>query len=154
MEQCLLSLDLLLIEKYRYSMTHFKGSYLGNKKISLTHLESNATIQTSAPKDNQGDGSAFSPTDLFASSLGACQLTVMSIYAERSGISLAGSYFEVEKIMSDVPRRVKEILVTTHLPNALTEDERKKLESISETCPVKRSLHPDIIVKECYCYDV
>lgn len=135
-------------------MTNFKGTYLGNKKLSLCHLESDTTIQTAAPKDNQGDGSSFSPTDLFASSLGACQLTVMSIYAERSGIALTGSYFEAEKIMSDVPRRVKEIKVVTHLPTALSEEERRKLETIADTCPVRRSLHPEIVVTETFVYDV
>lgn len=135
-------------------MTSFKGKYLGNKKIELTHLDSGVTITTDAPKDNQGDGTSFSPTDLFASSLGACQLTVMSIYAERSGISLEGSWFSLSKYMSAAPRMVSKIIVEMHMPEVLTELERSKLEQISKTCPVHHSLNASVQVDIRFFYDV
>lgn len=134
-------------------MTSFTGKYLGNKKVELTHLDSGVSIKLDAPKDNQGDGTSFSPTDLFASSLGACQLTVMSIYAERSGISLEGAWFKLEKFMSAAPRMVSKILVEMHLPKSIDENERRKLEQISKTCPVHHSLNASVQVDVRFLYD-
>jgi uncharacterized OsmC-like protein len=135
-------------------MTSFTGKYLGNKKVELTHLDSGVTIVTDAPKDNHGDGTSFSPTDLFASSLGACQLTVMSIYAERTGISLEGSWFNLSKHMSAAPRMVSKIIVEMHLPRELNDVERLKLEQISKTCPVHHSLNASVQVDVRFFYDV
>lgn len=131
-----------------------KGQYVGQKKVALTHVDSGTSITTAAPADNQGDGSSFSPTDLFTSSLGACMLTIIGIIAEREQVSLEGSYFRVEKIMNQSPRRVGEIILDLHLPNALSVEQRKKYEQAAKTCPVHHSLHPDIKVSCTYHYDV
>jgi len=131
-----------------------EGRYLGDKKVALTHLDSGAVITTAAPKDNGGDGSSFSPTDLAAASLGACMVTIMGLMAEREGISLAGTWFRVEKHMSAAPRRLGRLPVSIHLPRALSPAEREKLERGAHTCPVAHSLHPEVAVEVAFIYDV
>lgn len=130
------------------------GKYIGNKKIELRHNDSGAVIYTAAPLDNNGDGSSFSPTDLFTSSLGACMLTIMGILAERDAIDLSSSYYLIEKIMSDSPRRVGKIILDIHLPSNFTDEQKKKYERAANTCPVHHSLHPEIDVKISFIYDV
>ena len=131
------------------------GKYIGNKKVELIHLDSDAKIITSAPKDNNGDGSSFSPTDMLTSSLGACMLTVVGIVAERDQISIQGSFFNIEKIMSSSsPRRVAKITLDMHLPSHLSDETRLKYQRAAATCPVHHSLHPDIQVDVKFVYDV
>lgn len=130
------------------------GNYIGNKRIELRHVESGATIRTVAPKDNNGDGTLFSPTDLFAGSLGACILTIMGIVGDRDGLDLSGSHFRVEKHMASSPRRVAKLLVEIHLPADLDADTRTKLERAGNTCPVHHSIHPEVELKIDYLFDV
>ena len=120
------------------------GRYAGNLKVDLHHGPSGVEIRTAAPVDNNGDGSSFSPTDLLAVSLGTCMVTVMAIYAERHGLPFAGTSFQLEKHMRADPRRVDAIPVTVRMPAALTAEQREKLEHIALTCPVHRSLLPEI----------
>ena len=120
------------------------GRYAGGLKVGLRHGPSGAEIRTAAPVDNAGDGSSFSPTDLLAASLGACMVTVMAIYAERNGIPFEGASFSIEKHMRPDPRRVDALPVTLRLPAVLTEEQRRKLEHVALTCPVHRSLLPEI----------
>jgi putative redox protein len=137
------------------SMTVFiEGRYQGAKKVALCHAESGVTIETAAPKDNGGDGSSFSPTDLVAAAVGSCMVTIMGLMAERDGSSLAGTWFTVEKHMSASPRRIARLPVVIHLPKQLTPAERTKLERGAHTCPVAHSLHPDVKVEVTFCYDV
>lgn len=117
-----------------------QGRYLGNLKVELTHGPSGAVIRTAAPVDNQGDGSSFSPTDLAASSLGACMLTLIGIVAQRDGISLDGLAFRLEKHMESNPRRIGAVPVTIQMPPGLSADQRRKLENAALTCPVHKSL--------------
>lgn len=130
------------------------GQYLGNKKVKLKHEESGKEFITSAPRDNQGDSSSFSPTDLAGSSLASCMLTIMSILAEREEIDLSGSGFRVEKFMAENPRRIAELKVEFFLPQRLSDKERQKLENAAATCPVKRSVHPDLKLSLIYNYCV
>ncbi|MFM1847795.1 MAG: hypothetical protein RL417_1269 [Pseudomonadota bacterium] len=130
------------------------GRYLGNKKIRLKHGDSGTEITTAAPKDNGGDGSSFSPTDLVAAALGSCMVTIMGLMAEREGILLDGTWFEVEKHMSQSPRRLGHLPVMIHLPRGLTPEQRLKLERGAHTCPVHHSLHPEISVEVTFLYDV
>lgn len=117
------------------------GRYIGNLNTELTHGPSGTVIRTAAPVDNQGDGSSFSPTDLAATSFGACLLTLIGIVGEREGIDLSGLSFRLEKHMSaDSPRRIIAIPVTIYMPAGLTADQRKKLEHAALTCPVHQSL--------------
>lgn len=120
------------------------GEYVGGLNVTLRHGPSGNEITTAAPVDNHGDGSSFSPTDLCASSLGACMLTVMGIVAERDGIDLRGARFELEKHMRADPRRIDRIPVTLHMPAGLSPDQRKKLEHTALTCPVHKSLRDEI----------
>lgn len=130
------------------------GRYLGNKKVELLHEPSGTRITTSAPLDNNGDGSSFSPTDLFSVSYGTCMMTVMGIFADREGIDLTGMRMSLEKHMNQAPRRVARIPVELHMPKHLTEEQRLKLERVANTCPVGNSLHPDIDAPISFIYDV
>jgi len=116
------------------------GKYIGNLKTELTHGPSGAVIHTAAPVDNQGDGSSFSPTDLAATSLGACMLTLIAIVGERDGIDLTGLAFRLEKHIANNPRRIGAVPVTITMPEGLSAAQRKKLENAALTCPVQNSL--------------
>ena len=121
------------------------GEYIGSKKITLTHELSGTRLTTSAPLDNNGDGSSFSPTDLVGASLGSCVLTIIAILAERDGIDLSGMSMEVEKVMAQsAPRRIAELILTVRMPARLTPEERERFERAAHGCPVHRSLHPDV----------
>lgn len=120
------------------------GRYIGNLKTELTHGPSGTVIRTAAPVDNQGDGSSFSPTDLVAAALGACMLSLISIVGTRDGLDLSGLAFRAEKHMTPPPRRIASLPITIQMPKGLTPDQRRKLENAALTCPVHRSLHPDV----------
>jgi len=130
------------------------GRYIGNKKCEAIHEPSGSILVTDAPKDNAGEGSTFSPTDLFATSLGTCIMTTMAIFAERNGIEFRGATFDMEKIMHDQPRQVGRLPITVHLPSDLSKEQRARLERVAETCPVNRSLNPDIIIELKFIYDI
>ncbi len=122
--------------------------YNGNLNTTCLHLESGNAIQTAAPRDNNGDGSAFSPTDLLATSLAACMLSVMGMYAKNNNINLIGSLAEVTKVMSAAPRCVAEIAISIKMKHDNIDEKTKQiLQNIAHTCPVARSLHPNIIQK-------
>lgn len=130
------------------------GVYQGEKRVELEHELSGSKFFTDAPPDNNGLGRAFSPTDLVGAAFGSCVLTVMSIGAEKLGIELPAMNFTVEKEMQAQPRRVSRLSLVVHLPAALSEDERKKLENIGNNCPVHKSLHPDVDAPVEYIYDL
>ncbi len=124
--------------------------YNGELRTTCTHLRSGNHFETDAPVDNNGKGERFSPTDLMATSLGTCMLTVMGIKARSMGFDLNGIEIEVEKIMKADPRRVGGINLFFHIPGNLKDvDEKNKtiLKNTGETCPVMLSIHPDIEVK-------
>lgn len=118
--------------------------YLGDKHCKAEHEPSQCVLETDAPKDNQGRGESFSPTDLVATALGTCILTTMAIAAEKEQINLMNSKMTVEKEMSSNPRKIAKLKTIIELPNNLSLEKRKKLEEIAQNCPVKISLHPDI----------
>lgn len=124
-----------------------KINYLGGLRTEAEHLKSGEKIVSDAPVDNNGKGEAFSPTDLAATSLGACAITVMSIAAEKSGHDFKGSEIEITKIMSaDAPRRIVKVKVDFDLETSskLSQEEKARYERVGRTCPVSLSLHPDI----------
>jgi uncharacterized OsmC-like protein len=129
------------------------GRYTGNLKMELTHGPSGARLATAAPVDNCGDGSSFSPTDLVAAALGSCMVTTMGIVAEREGIDFTAAAFRIEKHMQSDPRRIAALPVELHMPPGLTPDQRTKLERAALTCPVHRSLLPEIETKITFVYD-
>ncbi len=127
-------------------MTKMLTRYKGNLRNEVTHFQSGTTILTDAPLDNHGKGESFSPTDLLASSLGCCMLTIMGISAESYGFTLEGTTVETEKIMGTDPRRVVEIKIDFHFPEGsnFTPQQKRVIESAAKTCPVANSLHPDL----------
>lgn len=129
-------------------------TYQGQKHCELVHEPSKSKIETDAPKDNNGKGERFSPTDLMGAALGSCILTTMAINAEREGLSLTGAHASVEKIMADQPRRIESLPVHIHLPRALTAEQRRTMENIATSCPVHRSLNPDVRIPITFSYDV
>ena len=131
------------------------GVYLGELHCELTHGPSGNKIQTDAPKDNMGRGEAFSPTDLVGAALGSCILTTMAIVATRDKVELKGSSFKVQKEMAtSTPRRIASLNAQFKLPKSIPEDYKKKLENVAHTCPVHRSLHPDIQMNMSFEYSV
>ena len=122
--------------------------YEGNLRTVCTHLKSGSVIETDAPPDNQGKGERFSPSDLVATALASCMLTIMGIKARDMEVNIEGIKIEVEKIMSSEPRRISGINLTFHCPEdmRLTDREKKIFENAAHTCPVKYSIHPDIKV--------
>jgi len=117
---------------------------------SLTH-ESSSSITTMAPKDNGGDGSTFSPTDLCAASFASCVATTIGLYAKRSGISLEGIDFSVEKQMtSEPPRRIAKLVAHFRIHSPASDEDFRKLVNAGKSCPVRRSLHPDVTIDESY----
>jgi uncharacterized OsmC-like protein len=119
--------------------------YQGQKHCEITHEPSGSKIETDAPRDNNGRGEAFSPTDLVGAALASCVLTTMAIVADRDGdLELKGAKAEVEKHMTENPRKIGELRLKVFLPARLTPNQRRKMEETAKHCPVHRSLHPDV----------
>ncbi len=120
--------------------------YKGSLRTEATHLQSGTLIETDAPVDNQGKGERFSPTDLLATSLGNCMLTIMGIKARDMQVPLEGTTIDITKTMKADPRRVGGIKVVFHFPATLKVDDKQKeiLQRAALTCPVAKSIHPDI----------
>lgn len=127
-------------------MTKMKTVYLGGLRSEVEHLQSGTKLVTDAPLDNHGKGESFSPTDLFASSLGCCMLTIMGISAESYGFNIEGTTIETEKIMGTNPRRIVEIKLDIHFPKGAnyTDQQKRLIEAAARTCPVANSLNPEI----------
>jgi putative redox protein len=126
-------------------MVAIQVEYQGDLHCKALHGPSRAELNTDAPTDNQGRGESFSPTDLVATALGTCILTVMGILARTLNLDIAGATATVEKEMtSTAPRRIQSLTVRIHVPRALSAENRQKLERAAHTCPVHKSLHPDI----------
>ncbi len=113
-----------------------------------THERSGSIVETDAPVDNNGKGERFSPTDLLATALGTCMMTIMGMRAREMNVNLEGVRIEVEKIMKADPRRISGVNLTFHFPDSLVVDKEQKavLENAAHTCPVMYSIHPDIEV--------
>ena len=120
--------------------------YPGELRTEATHIKSGNTLITDAPTDNHGKGEAFSPTDLVATALASCMISIMGIVSMKEGITKTdGTTAEVTKVMYAEPRRIGEIHVTLKFPkNNFTEKEKKMYEHAAYTCPVAKSLHPDL----------
>lgn len=127
-------------------MVKVSSVYQGHKHCLATHEPSGSQLETDAPKDNQGLGERFSPTDLVATALGTCILTTLAIVADRDGVDIKGATATTEKVMHDKPRRISSLKTIINLPKNIPEDYRQKMEHVANACPVKKSLHPDIEV--------
>ncbi|MFM2173813.1 MAG: hypothetical protein RLZZ54_1740 [Cyanobacteriota bacterium] len=126
-------------------MTVIDSVYQGELRCKASHGPSGTELETDAPTDNQGKGERFSPTDLVATSLSTCMLTIMGIVAERHGLDLKGCEARVEKTMtSESPRRIAQLKVWVSLPAHLDAQQRTLLQRAAEQCPVKLSLEGTI----------
>lgn len=112
----------------------------------LTHGPSGSTIRTVPPRDNGGTGTSFSPTDLVGAALASCALSTMALVARREGLSWGDARASVEKRMTPPPRRIGELVLVIEMPREVRPDHRARLEESARTCPVARSLHPDVKV--------
>ena len=135
-------------------MVEIAIGYEGRLRTRATHGPSREALVTDAPVDNHGRGESFSPTDLVATALGTCMLTIMGIYAERHDIDLAGTRVSVEKHMGTEPRRIARLPVIIEVPLALDERHRTGLQNAAMSCPVKKSVHPDIEIPVDFRYGV
>ena len=128
-------------------MVAIEIEYQGDLHCKAVHGPSRTELNTDAPKDNQGRGESFSPTDLVATALGSCMLTVMGIMARTLNIDIAGSTATVEKEMTATPpRMIQSLTVKIHIPHSVSPENKQKLERAAHTCPVHKSLHPDVQV--------
>lgn len=128
-------------------MTKMRTKYLGQMRTEIEHIQSGNRVITDAPLDNKGKGEYFSPTDLFASSLGSCIITIVAQTADTYGFSVEGTTIEIEKVMAANPRRVAEIKIDLHFPKDVqyTDKQKKLIEAAARTCPVANSLSPEVI---------
>jgi putative redox protein len=126
-------------------MVPIRIEYQGDLHCQAMHGPSGTILTTDAPKDNQGRGESFSPTDLVATALGSCILSMMGILARSQNIDIRGTTATVEKEMINTPvRRIHKLAVKIHVPHQLGDEQKKKLENAAHTCPVHKSLHPDV----------
>ena len=121
-----------------------KITYLGDLRTSAIHLQSGTEILSDAPLDNNGKGAAFSPTDMLATSLGSCMLTIMAIKAKDMNVDLTGSTVGVVKAMQTEPRRIGKIGIEMNMNATVSDKEKIILERVAMNCPVHLSLNPAI----------
>lgn len=127
-------------------MVQISISYQGNLRCESIHEPSGTSLLTDAPKDNQGQGASFSPTDLVATALGSCILTTMAIIAKNLNVDLTGSKVTVNKEMTPPPRRIGKLSVLIEVATKLDEAQKQKLIHAAEHCPVHKSMHPDVLM--------
>ncbi len=122
-----------------------KSEYLGNLRSVALHVRSGNKITMDAPIDNQGKGEAFSPTDLVATALASCMITIVGIAANNHRFNIDGTKMEITKIMASDPRRISEVKIDFSFPpNNYSPKQKKIIENAALTCPVAKSLHPDL----------
>nr|WP_299200847.1 OsmC family protein [uncultured Brumimicrobium sp.] len=128
-------------------MKTISSSYLGDLRISSTHLKSGNTLETDAPVDNNGKGTRFSPTDLLAAAYLNCMITIIGIYCEQNGLTFEKCEGDVEKVMIDNPRRVGKLNISLDLSsNDWNDKEKRRVQNAAKNCPVAKSVAPEIEV--------
>lgn len=126
-------------------MVTIETKYPGELRTHATHVRSGNTLITDAPHDNKGKGETFSPTDLLATALGSCMMTIIGIAAQTHGFNVDGTKLHITKIMAENPRRVAEVIVELDFPgNNYSVREKAIIENAARTCPVAYSLHPGL----------
>ena len=134
-------------------MSEFKISYKGELRTEIEHVDSSAKIVTDAPRDNQGLGRSFSPTDLVASSLASCMITIIGIAKRTHNLNINQMSAKVTKIMSDsLPRKISAIKLNLNINGELDKKSKIIIERSAHTCPVHNSLHPDIDIQLTFNY--
>ena len=128
-------------------MSEIKVEYIGDLRTESMHIDSGHSITTDAPKDNQGLGRKFSPTDLVASALGSCLLTIMGIVADRHNIKIKGSTVNILKEMNENPRRISKLILDINLNCIITDEKLDILKRATKHCPVHNSLNDEIDIE-------
>ena len=129
-------------------MSKIKCSYLGDLKCEAKHLQSGNTIKTDAPLDHCGKGENFSPTDLLATSLGSCLLTIMAIKARTNGWELENISLDIEKIMTkNKVRKIAKLKIDIYIPEDLSKEKIDFIKNASKDCPVTRNLSDSLNLK-------
>ena len=118
--------------------------YKNNLRTEAIHTASGQVILTDAPIDNNGKGEAFSPTDLVATALASCMITIIAIAAEKNNIDVSKTSANVKKIMGVNPRTISDIVIEIKMSKKLSEKDRIRLEKAALACPVHKSLHPEM----------
>ena len=133
-------------------MTRISCRYNGDLHCTAEHDPSRVALHTDAPPDHDGRGESFSPTDLLATALGTCVLTVMGIMAKHRNWTVTDAKASVEKIMSQTgPRKIETLRVWITLPPGLTEDQVQLFKRVVNDCPVKRNLEPSMTIDLIWC---
>ena len=128
-------------------------TYQGELRTQAEHLASGQTLFTDAPVDNHGKGESFSPTDLVATATLTCMITMMGITAQKNDIQMGQVEGEVEKVMTEGPRRISALHLTLHFTeHNLSDTDKTLLENAALSCPVTRSLHPEIMINVKFAY--
>lgn len=126
-------------------MATVSAKYIGDLRMECVHNQSGTKIVTDAPSDNQGKGESFSPTDLCATALGTCAMTIIGIYAKNHGVDVTGAEVEITKTMSADPRRIGKIEAVFKMPaRSYSAKEKTSIERCVHSCPVHLTLHPDV----------
>ena len=129
-------------------MTTIECRYTGDLHCEAVHAQSGKLLQTDAPTDHDGLGESFSPTDLLATSLGTCILTIMGITAKRRQWNISGATARVEKLMTQQgPRKIDCLRVHLQLPDQCSDDQQRLLRRMAEDCPVKRNLENALTIE-------
>lgn len=124
-------------------MPTVKARYLGDLRVECQHVASGAVLITDAPKDNNGQGRSFSPTDLASTSLAACAMTIMGIEARKLSIDISGATMDITKVMGANPRRIARVEIIFNIPGGLPLAHRQALQKAAEGCPVCLSMGPE-----------
>ena len=122
--------------------------YQGKLRTSCEHLASGNVITTDAPIDNKGKGEYFSPTDLVATAIGSCALTIMGIYCQEHNIDFDQAQIDVTKIMASNPRRIETIILKVDLSgNNWDEKTVHKVIQAGKSCPVAKTLGENVKIE-------
>ena len=131
--------------KKEFGMATITATYLGDLRVESVHVASGTRLITDAPVDNNGKGEGFSPTDLCATALASCAITIIGIYCKMHDVDVTGTSIEVTKTMSANPRRIGKLEVVFTMPDReYTDKQKTMIERAAHTCPVHLSLHPDV----------
>ena len=129
-------------------MSKIKCYYLGDLNCEAEHLQSGTRIKTDAPLDHCGKGENFAPTDLLATSLGSCLLTIMAIKARTNGWELGNLYLDIEKIMTKgKERKIEQLIIDIYIPKKLTKEKINFIKNASKECPVTRNLSKSLKIQ-------
>lgn len=144
-------MSVLLNKNLNIFMVQINIEYLGDLHCVVEHGPSGQKFLTDAPIDNQGKGEYFSPTDLVATAMGSCIATIMGIKAKNNNIDIVGTKITVQKEMMNEPyRRIKKLTLNIVFPKILNDHDFIIMKNVIKTCPVTRSLHPDIEIDVSY----